>query len=362
MRGNDGGVLSQAVGRLRSTRAGEGDPGDGGPAASAPVRRGGRGPRGEVAPSARAQAVARGAAPALRVVERLGLWPRLFSTLGRLGGPIPDFGTYRPGPHDVVVATYEKSGTNWMLQIVHQVATLGHGSFAHVHDVAPWPDAPGGEASVGVPLSAPTWQDTPTGLRPVKTHLPRARAPLTEDARYVVVVRDPKDVVVSSYHFVRGILLGPLMPGIDTWVDVFLSDEGFAPSGGPWPTHVAGWWAERHRPNVLVLRYEELVADLPGGIRRVADLMGIDLDAEALERVRSHCTFEAMRSMGSRFDLGPFTPLGTAGTPMVRRGAAGGSAELLTDRQRRRIDDRCEEVLLRSGSDFPYAEVYRSPA
>lgn len=342
--------LRQAIGRGRAAGATT----DGRPA---PGR---RGPHGEVAPSPRAQAVARGVAPALRVVERLGLWVPLLSVLGRFVPRPGDFGGYSPGEHDVVVATYEKSGTNWVLQIVHQVATLGHGRFDHVHDVAPWPDAPGGQTSVAVPLEAPTWRDAPTGLRPVKTHLPRGSTPLTDAARYVVVIRDPKDVVVSSYHFVRGIALGPLMPSVDTWVELFLSDQGFAPSGGPWPEHVAGWWAERHRPNVLVLRYEELVADLPGGIGLVADLMGVDLDPDDRERVRSHCTFEGMRAVGERFDLGPFTPLGSRGTRMVRRGTAGGSAELLTDQQRRRIDDHCESALRRLGSDFPYAEVYRA--
>lgn len=50
--------------------------------------------------------------------------------------------------------------------------------------------------------------------------------------------------------------------------------------------------AERHRPDVLALRYEVPVADLPGGIGQLADLMGVDLDPDALEscltRDRAH--------------------------------------------------------------------------
>lgn len=82
------------------------------------------------------------------------------------------------------------------------------------------------------------------------------------------------------------------MRSVDTWVELFLSEQGFARSGGPWPEHVAGWWAERHRPDVLALRYEVPVADLPGGIGQLADLMGVDLDPDALEscltRDRAH--------------------------------------------------------------------------
>ena len=90
--------------------------------------------------------------------------------------------------------------------------------------------------------------------------------------------------------------------------------------------------------------------------------MGVDLDPTAFERVQSHCTFAALRSVGERFDLGPFTPLGSSETRMVRRGVAGQSGELLTPEQRRRIDDHCESALRRLGSDFPYAEAYRRGA
>lgn len=43
----------------------------------------------------------------------------------------------------------------------------------------------------------------------MKTQLSRGSTPLTDAARYVVVIRDPEDVVVSSYHFVSGIAQGP---------------------------------------------------------------------------------------------------------------------------------------------------------
>lgn len=185
-----------------------------------------------MAPSPRAQATARGVAPVLRVVERLGPWVRLLSVLGRFVPRPSDSDEYLPGEHDVVVATDEKNGTNWMLQIVHQVAPLRHGRFDHVHDVAPWPDAPGAQTSVAVPLEVPTWREASTGLRPVKTQLSRGSTPLTDAAPRGGDPR-PEDVVVPSYRFVRGIALGPLMPSVDTWVEPFRSEQGFAPPAGP---------------------------------------------------------------------------------------------------------------------------------
>lgn len=310
--------------------------------------------------SPRARAAATRIAPALRVVERSGYWPRLFRAIGRRQHPVVlGFGEYQPDEHDVVVATYEKSGTNWMLQLVHQLATSGTGEFEHVHDVAPWPDGPS-NLIPAVPLSLPTWQGTDAGLRPVKTHLARSGVPLTDAGRYVVVVRDPKDVLVSQYHFIRAILLGPLMPSPATWLDLFLGEDGFGEGrGGPWPEHVDGWWRERHRPNVLVLRYEEMLADLPAAIRQVAQLMRVELDDLALQRVHENSTFSAMRRIERCFSLGPLTPLGEPGGAMLRRGVAGDAKELLTADQRERIDDHCQRALVRLGSDFPYGQVYR---
>ena len=38
------------------------------------------------------------------------------------------------------------------------------------------------------------------------------------------------------------------MRSVDTWVELFLSEQEFAPSGGPWPEHVAGWWPSATGP------------------------------------------------------------------------------------------------------------------
>src|SRR5690348_5981108 len=51
------------------------------------------------------------------------------------------FAGYTPGPQDVFIATYAKSGTNWMMQIVTQLAWHGRAEFDHIHCLVPWPDS-----------------------------------------------------------------------------------------------------------------------------------------------------------------------------------------------------------------------------
>src|SRR5438552_1383120 len=51
------------------------------------------------------------------------------------------FRYYVASHHDVFVAAYVKSGTNWMMQIAHQLLNHGKGEFGHIHEVVPWPES-----------------------------------------------------------------------------------------------------------------------------------------------------------------------------------------------------------------------------
>jgi hypothetical protein len=81
-----------------------------------------------------------------------------------------------------------------------------------------------------------------TGLRVIKTHLPQQQVPYSSAARYIALTRNPKDVIVSSYHFARALLYGPLMPSVSHWVDLHLSGS-FA--HGSWAQHVASYYSPR---------------------------------------------------------------------------------------------------------------------
>jgi hypothetical protein len=77
---------------------------------------------------------------------------------------------------------------------------------------------------------------------------PRLRlAPVLEDARYIIVIRDPKDVFVSSYFFF--VKHGPFSFtrfSADTWLEVFLSSGMGVWSS--WPVNTAGYWAAGTSP------------------------------------------------------------------------------------------------------------------
>jgi len=264
------------------------------------------------------------------------------------------FRGYAASKRDVFVATFAKSGTNWMMQIAQQIAWRGAAEFGHIHRLVPWPDSPG---SVMVRLDDTSAADAaPTGLRVIKTHLEPAFVPYSEEATYLTVLRDPKEVVVSGYYFLGGVLGVLDRLSIDDWFDLSLGEEGLMHS---WAEHTAGFWAWRERANVLVLGYRDVKQEPTRCIQQVASVMGVELTSEQLDRVVERASFEYMQAHESQF-APPRMPFmkEEARPKMVRRGTAGGSDELLSRAQQAEIDCTSQAQLRRLGSDFPYASFF----
>jgi hypothetical protein len=280
-------------------------------------------------------------------------WPRSVSRgLTRYLAQFPE--GYVPARHDVLVCSYFKSGTNWTMQIAVQIAYRGRASFEHVHELVPWPDVPE-RAGYALPLADDRPRAAcPTGLRVLKTHLALGAVPYTPDARYICVVRDPKDVFVSSYHFIRNLALGAAMPRPSGWLDTYLSPDTAL---GSWAEHLQSYWRVRDRPNVLFISYEEMRADLPAAVDRIAALMGVELTPDERAAVIEQSSFAHMKKIEHKFD-GQGPPWGNGKGAMIRRGERGRSSELISAAEQRRIDDYWRAELARLRSDFPYDERY----
>jgi hypothetical protein len=261
------------------------------------------------------------------------------------------------GKQDVFVATFAKSGTNWMMQIAHQLIWHGEGEFEHIHSVVPWPDIkvmPPWMRNYAIPLEdARDWETSPEQKRVIKTHFDWELLPYSEEARYIMVIRDPKDIFVSSYFFLKGGVLGPAMPSVDTWYDLFMSD-GF-PIGGSWAANTAGYWAQRSRRNVLIVSFKSMKRDLKGTVRNVAQFLEIQSPETLVDLVREKSTFEYMKAIDHKFRIGKMIPWHPEGA-MMRKGKQGGSSELLSRERQREMDAYFRAELTRLGSDFPYEE------
>ncbi|MCP4122047.1 MAG: sulfotransferase domain-containing protein [Bacteroidetes bacterium] len=264
------------------------------------------------------------------------------------------FARYKPTQHDVFAAIHARSGTNWVLMITQQIAWLGEAEFEHIHHVAPWPEIPVEEYIALTDRSI--CNASPTKKRVIKTHLQHEYIPYDKEASYISVIRDPKDVITSHYHFGLGPTIISHKLSVDEFIDVYLDPRC---GGACWAEHTAGSWAWRHRHNVEVFMFSEMKADLSAIINRIAKLMNVSLSPEQFSKVLERSSFDYMKNHEQQF-APAVPPLMSEkdSASIIRSGKVGDAKDLLNSSQRARIDRFYQAELLRLGCDFPYEQHF----
>jgi methionine-S-sulfoxide reductase len=266
--------------------------------------------------------------------------PRRYQEEGRdstrwLGFP------FRDG--DIVISTPTKTGTTWAQMICALLifgepllpAPLGHLSPWLDHLVAP-------REEVYALLAAQQHR------RFIKTHTPLDGLPLDPRASYLVTARHPLDVAVSAYHHGANLdearwrqLMGgpessappPPVEPLHDWLLRWIADntdpaEDLDTLPGLM-CHLTDAWARRGEPNVLLVHYDNLCADLDGQMRWLADRLGITIPERAWPALVQAATFENMAARADQ--LIPAPGLFKSNAAFFRRGTSGAGREILSD-------------------------------
>ena len=257
-------------------------------------------------------------------------------------------------PDDIVIGTYAKSGTTWVQQIVGQLVFSGAPDVL-IAEISPWVDlrVPPRE----VELAA---VESQTHRRFLKTHLPVDALVYSPTAKYLYIGRDGRDVVWSMYNYHKnanalwyqllndtpGRVGPPIAPPPDSIVQYFA--DWLEQDGHPfWPffENIRSWWAIRNLPNLLLLHYADLKADLPGQVRRIAPFLDIDLDEGRLPEIVEHASFGWMKGHAAQaVPLGGAIFEGGAST-FINRGTNGRWQGELPDALSRRYEAMAEKEL-----------------
>jgi Sulfotransferase domain len=186
-------------------------------------------------------------------------------------------------PDDVFLVSFSKSGNTWLRfllgNLVYQENPL---TFADVEQRMP-------------SIYDSTDREMHLASRPryIKSHEPFH--PRYQNVIYIV--RDPRDVAVSYYHF--ALKVGKMPPDflIDDFVKDLIADNVRNPCG-TWADHVMGWLAmEQSRKKFLLLRYEDLIDDTARELSSVAAFLNIPADEERLSRAVELSSADRMRSL-----------------------------------------------------------------
>lgn len=193
-----------------------------------------------------------------------------------------------PRPDDIFIAPYSKCGTTWMQQIVHGLRSGGSMDFEEISQVVPWIEM---AHDLG---SAP---DAPQVAQPraFKSHL--AWDAIPKGGRYITVLRDPRDAMLSLYRFFDGWLMERGAIPLAKFAAYYLT----RPDDNCYWQHAASWWARRGDDNVLLFCFEDMKRDLPGTVAAVADFIGV-ADPGVRQIAARQATFEFMKAHGRQFD------------------------------------------------------------
>lgn len=209
---------------------------------------------------------------------------------------------------DIVIATYAKSGTSWMQQIVSQLIFQGQEGLP-VAEMSPWVDLRVPPKEIKLPAIAGQ-----THRRFLKTHLPVDALVFSEKAKYIYVGRDARDVMWSLHNHHAN--------ANGMWYDALNNTPGRvgpeigAPAESPaeyftnwldndglpfWPywENVRSWWELRNLSNVKLVHFANLKRDLPGQIHDIAAFLDIDVAPDTMEAIIQHCSFDYMKENAS---------------------------------------------------------------
>jgi aryl sulfotransferase len=263
---------------------------------------------------------------------------------------------------DIIISAPVKCGTTWV-QMMCALLIFQQRTFPTTLDlISPWLDM------LTRPLAEVVSDlDAQQHRRFLKSHTPLDGLPFDERVTYVCVGRDPRDVALSFVHHmanmdVNAFLIARQMAvGLDDVADLtpeepavrsYAVHERFwqwvdAPrSPGLRATvhHLATFWEARERPNVVLLHYDDLQADLEGQMRNLAARLGVDVPEALWPELVPAATFDDMRRRADEIVPNSTEGLWYDNARFFNKGVSGQWRQLLDKEDLRRYRARIMEL------------------
>ncbi|XP_073532007.1 amine sulfotransferase-like [Phyllobates terribilis] len=189
---------------------------------------------------------------------------------------------------DVFLVTYPKSGTIWTQQILSLIFNEGHRNRTEQIELikrVPW---------IEYNFSNTDFNSRPSP-RLFTSHLPYYLMPKDlriRKGKIIYVSRNPKDVLVSYYHFYK---MNPYLKCTihwETFINLFISGKVLSSS---WFDHLRGWYQHKEDFDILFLTYEEMIKDLRSAVLKICKFVDLKLDDQAKDVVVEKATFKSMK-------------------------------------------------------------------
>ncbi|XP_066485300.1 sulfotransferase 1 family member D1-like [Tiliqua scincoides] len=259
--------------------------------------------------------------------------------------------SFQARPDDLLIATYPKSGTTWISEIVDMIYNDGNVEQCKRDSITN--RVPFMEMLIPGIFNGVEKLNMMPSPRCIKTHLPVQLLPKSvgkSSCKIIYVARNAKDVAVSYYHFYQ---MAKLHPEPGTW-DEFLEKfvEGKVVFGS-WYDHVNGWWEKRKSLPLLYLFYEDMKEDPRRELQRVLRFLEKEVTEEIVQRILHHTSFQEMqKNPTSNYKHAPAALMDHSVSPFMRKGISGDWKNHFTVAQNEKFDEDYAEKMKGSTLTF----------
>jgi len=221
---------------------------------------------------------------------------------------------FRFRPTDVVISTPPKCGTTWTQMLCALLIFDGPEFPGPLSELSPWLDQ-----TVRSLDEVYAIYEAQQHRRFIKTHTPLDGLPLHDDVTYVVVGRDPRDVMISMEHHFANMDLERVLTLRDRAVgndDLETLPPRPVPSDDPMERfrsfvrereytgvvnlaqvlhHLDTAWWRRREPNVVMCHYADYSTNLAGELVRLAEALDFDVTDDRARRLAAEASLDRMR-------------------------------------------------------------------
>jgi len=194
-------------------------------------------------------------------------------------------------PDDVFICSYPKSGNTWAkFLLANLLYPHEEISFANIED-----KMPSIYYSEGKTLKVPR----PRLLKSHEAFDPRYQ-------RVIYLVRDPRDVVLSLYHYAIKLKRIHENYDLDQFTEEFIIGNTNRDYFGCWGENVGSWLGAReHDPQFLFIKYEDMLADSVQALTQMVQLIGFNKTPAEIQAAVEKSSFNRLQSLEAKESENP---------------------------------------------------------